>query len=191
MDKRQIKTRRAISHAMVRLMNKLPYDKIFVKDIIEEAEIGRSTFYAHFETKEDLVQSMCFNLFDHVFAEDVSACVTHDFSMNPHSLENDIAHIFYHLRDKHQYYSAIINYNEGRLFVKFFKEYVENNLVMITKGESNISISSDFFKNHLYYTFIGALQWWLKGRMEVEPKDIAEYFATVINPVDIEFKRRS
>lgn len=188
MDKRQIKTRRAIYQAMVELMKKEPYEKIFVKDIIDAAEIGRSTFYAHFETKEDLAQSMCFGLFDHVFAEHVNVCQTHDYSEKPPTLEYKIAHVFYHLRDKRQYYIGIINYDEGRLFIKFFSDYIEQNLDMIIKGESKMSIPLDFFKNHLSYTLIGAMQWWLKGKMQVAPEAIAEYIATVMNPADIEFR---
>lgn len=191
MDKRQIKTRRAIYQAMVDLMKKEPYEKIFVKDIIDAAEIGRSTFYAHFETKEDLAQSMCFSLFDHVFAEHVNVCQTHDYSEKPPTLEYKIAHIFYHLRDKRQYYIGIINYDEGRLFIKFFSDYIEQNLDMVIKSNTPMTIPLDFFKNHLSYTLIGALQWWLKGKMQVAPEVVAEYIATVMNPADIEFSPKT
>lgn len=191
MDKRQIKTRRAIYQAMVELMKREPYEKIFVKDIIDAAEIGRSTFYAHFETKDDLARSMCFGLFDHVFAEHVNVCQTHDYSAKPPTLEYKIAHIFYHLRDKRQYYIGIINHEEGRLFIKFFSDYIEQNLDMIIKSESKMTIPLDFFKNHLSYTLIGAMQWWLKGKMQTTPEDVAEYIAAVMNPADIEFKPKA
>lgn len=191
MDKRQIKTRRAIYQAMVDLMKKEPYEKIFVKDIIDAAEIGRSTFYAHFETKEDLAQSMCFDLFNHVFAEHVNVCQTHDYSEKPPTLEYKIAHIFYHLRDKRQYYTGIINYDEGRLFIKFFRDYIEQNLEMVISNEHKLSIPLDFFKNHLSYTLIGAMQWWLKDKMQTSPEAVAEYIAAVMNPGDIEFRPKS
>lgn len=191
MDKRQTKTRRAIYQAMVELMKKQPYEKIFVKDIIDAAEIGRSTFYAHFETKEDLAQAMCFDLFNHVFAEHVVVCQTHDYSDKPPTLEYKIAHIFYHLRDKKNYYMGIINYDDGKLFIKFFKNYLDQNLELFIINNTISDVPLEFFKNHLSFTIIGAMQWWLREKMKTSPENIAKYIAEVVNPANIEFKLRS
>ena len=54
MDRRQARTRQAIIDAFVTLLYKSSYEKISVKEIIDTANVGRSTFYSHFETKDDL-----------------------------------------------------------------------------------------------------------------------------------------
>ena len=68
MDRRQKKTRQAIIDAFVKLLTKTSYEKVSVKDIIDAADVGRSTFYSHFETKDDLARQICFELFDHIFS---------------------------------------------------------------------------------------------------------------------------
>ena len=81
MDRRQQKTRAAIFEAFTELLAVKSYNKITVQEIIEKANIGRSTFYAHFETRDDLVKALCDDLFQHVFSKALEAEKTHDFSL--------------------------------------------------------------------------------------------------------------
>lgn len=81
MDRRIAKTRKAIFAAFDALIVKTDYAKISVQNIIDEADIGRSTFYEHFETKDDLLRAKCTDLFEHIFVPDGTE-TTHAFSRN-------------------------------------------------------------------------------------------------------------
>ena len=72
MDRRQRKTRNAIFQAFTRLLEKKTYSALTVQEIIDEADISRSTFYAHFETKDELLKAMCTDIFDHVFCHEIN-----------------------------------------------------------------------------------------------------------------------
>jgi AcrR family transcriptional regulator len=54
-DRRVQRTLRSLEAALFDLIQTKRYDKITVQDIIDRADVGRSTFYAHFETKDDLL----------------------------------------------------------------------------------------------------------------------------------------
>lgn len=49
------KTKLVLAESMKQLMHKMPLEKISVSDIVEQADIGRNTFYYHFQDKYDLV----------------------------------------------------------------------------------------------------------------------------------------
>ena len=69
MDRRQLKTRKAVLTAFEDLVSRKRYEQITVQDIIDIADIGRTTFYAHFETKDSVLDAICTDLFSHIFDE--------------------------------------------------------------------------------------------------------------------------
>ena len=54
-DRRTARTRRALSSALLALMSERGWDDIGVQEICERANIGRSTFYTHFQNKDELL----------------------------------------------------------------------------------------------------------------------------------------
>lgn len=54
-DRRVRRTRQSLHRALMELIVEKGYDKTTVQDIIDRADVGRSTFYAHYETKADLL----------------------------------------------------------------------------------------------------------------------------------------
>lgn len=58
------KTERAVFNAYIELMEDLPFDRIRVKDIIERAGIGRSTFYDHFDSATAVLEAIEQEIYD-------------------------------------------------------------------------------------------------------------------------------
>lgn len=53
-----LRSQELICKAMCSLMAELPFDEITVTRICQEAQVGRKTFYRHFQEKEDVVTLM-------------------------------------------------------------------------------------------------------------------------------------
>ena len=54
-DRRTLKTKRGLAAAFATLLVERGYDDLTIQDIIDKADVGRSTFYAHYESKEQLL----------------------------------------------------------------------------------------------------------------------------------------
>src|SRR6266852_6576623 len=54
MDRRSLRTKGMLQHALNSLIQKKDYEAITIKDICDAANVGRSTFYAHYTSKDDL-----------------------------------------------------------------------------------------------------------------------------------------
>src|SRR6266849_6669114 len=62
MDRRVARTRAMLQRALNALTLKKGYEAITIEDICEAANVGRSTFYAHYTGKDDLRRSGLENL---------------------------------------------------------------------------------------------------------------------------------
>jgi hypothetical protein len=56
-DRRIQKTMNLLHEALGSLIREKPYDEIVVQDILDRANVGRSTFYMHFRDKDELLAS--------------------------------------------------------------------------------------------------------------------------------------
>jgi AcrR family transcriptional regulator len=66
MDRRVRKTREALYSAFAALVAERGYDRLSIQDISDEADVGRTTFYAHFKTKDDLLRFGFVRLREHL-----------------------------------------------------------------------------------------------------------------------------
>ena len=57
-DRRVLKTRQAIEEALASLILKTDYDKITVSALAKEANINRKTFYLHYDSVDDVLDTM-------------------------------------------------------------------------------------------------------------------------------------
>lgn len=179
MDRRQQKTRASIFEAFSKLLETKHFSNITVQEIIDKANIGRSTFYAHFETKDDLLKAMCTDIFNHVFSEELQSEQTHDFSDDNSGLQSKLTHILYHLKDSEKDITGVFSSESGELFMKYFKEYLS---VIFAKyrNEFKTNIPEEFVLNHLVGSFGEAVKWWIKNKMQYTPEEIAAYYMAMI-----------
>lgn len=56
-DRRVRRTRALLRRALISLIVEKGYDRITVQDILDRADVGRSTFYAHYQSKDELLLS--------------------------------------------------------------------------------------------------------------------------------------
>jgi len=56
-DRRVRRTRELLRRALLSLIQEKGYYRITVQDILDRADVGRSTFYAHYQDKDDLLRA--------------------------------------------------------------------------------------------------------------------------------------
>ncbi len=179
MDRRQQKTRAAIFHAFEALLEKKNYNHITVQEIIDTANIGRSTFYAHFETKDDLLRTMCTDIFHHVFSENLEQEKGHDFSTDNYGIEKKITHILYHLKENQNHLRGILGCAGGDLFMEYFKHYLFMTFPDYLETEKT-NLPPDFLLDHVVCSFTETVRWWILKHPHFSPEEVAVFFLATL-----------
>ena len=199
MDRRQARSRAAIFKAFSRLLKKKRYEHITVQEIIDEADVGRSTFYAHFETKDMLLREMCGDIFDHIFTGnpcDKSTCSQRGvcdcgglcdsniqcgggalckYETGTPDLQAKLAHILWHLKESKSDIVGILTSESADLFMNYLKEYLEK-LFKMYLPDFNARVPENFLLNHLVGSFAETIRWWVNENMETSSEQTAIYF---------------
>ncbi len=183
MDRRQRKTREAIFNAFIGLLSKKSYNSITVGEIIELADIGRATFYSHFETKDFLLKDLCKELFEHIFYSE--NCDKKDrrsiFNCDIHG--SVFLHLFKHIKKNDNNLYKLLASKNNELFLEYFRNGVRSLIIARLsdfEDRKPKEIPADFWINHITSSFIETLRWWIANKMELSPEVITEYFLLLI-----------
>jgi len=181
MDRRQRKTRNAIFESFTDLLSQKSFNKITVEEIITIADIGRATFYSHFETKDYLLKELCKELFCHIFDS-----ISYDDNEHKHIFECDsddsvFLHILKHIEKNDNQLLKLLSSQNNNLFLDYFKEEL---LVLIKKlkVKGSTSLPDDFWTNFISTTFVETIRWWIiDKKMSISAETVNEYFLFVIS----------
>ena len=180
MDRRQRKTREAIFRAFTALLAQKDVSRITVGEIIDRADVGRATFYAHFETKEFLLKALCQELFGHIFDQDGQ----HKYIFACDAPESVFLHLFRHLQNNDNQILQLLTSGNNDVFLQYFKNELlrlaQNQLALFAPGKSE-KLPQDFWVNHIAATFVETLRWWLSQKMVQSPETITQYFLLALH----------
>ena len=183
MDRRQKKTREAIFAAFGELLSKKDFAKITVGEIIERADVGRATFYAHFETKDSLLQELCGELFCHVFDSLHRERGGHRHIFECDAPDSVFLHLILHLQRNDNNILDLLASRNNELFLRYFKENLKelvSDQLHLFESERTKELPRDFMINHISATFVETVKWWLANGMKESPQTITEYFLKAV-----------
>ena len=183
MDRRQRKTRVAIVTAFIALLSEKPYHAITVGEIIARADVGRATFYAHFETKDFLLKELCAELFGHI--ADTAAKTESEGDAATCGLAGGsvFLHLLQHLKENDRHTLALLSSQNNEIFLQYFRSELKT-LVGSRLCELGLrqepGLDEGFLINHIAASFVETVAWWLRRGMKETPIELASYFEGVV-----------
>ncbi len=183
-DRRVQRTRQLLRGALFSLIQEKGFEQLSVQDIIDRANIGRATFYAHFDNKEDLLVSG----FDGLRAslkqrqrEALSRGSSVEervlaFSHEMFAHANEYRDVFRAMAGKRS--GAMIQHLVHRLLVDLVRDDVK---AIVPRDHAN-PVPAEALVQFVTGGMFGLLMWWLDGKMQLSAEELNGLFRRLAIP---------
>lgn len=178
-DRRIQRTRQLLQNALVDLILEKGYEVITVQDILDRANVGRSTFYEHFYDKDDLLLSQFTHLRDD-FEQYLAGQMVNDESPWQLSLS-----MFRHAQNHRPLYQAMAGKQGGNLAVDYIQKYLTiylRNHLITMQGQHPQSLPSEILTQFIVSALIGLLTWWLNNDSAFTAEQMNAFFRQLVEP---------
>ena len=176
-DRRTQRTRQALSHALIALIQEQRYEAITVQDICDRADVGRSTFYAHFQDKDDLLASN----FQQVM-ESLGTQIERRGSQFIFPVER----LFRHVQEHHHLYKALALGGGFDVLLRAgqrqWRAQIEAYLTTLLPQGHTSAIPLDAVTAYLAGALQTMMLWWLDRKMPYPPERMDEMFQQLVLP---------
>ena len=178
-DRRSARTRATLQHALISLIPKKGYDAITVNDICDAANVGRSTFYSHYTSKDDLKRSGLDEHLRKLLVGRQRDALPALGGIKDRRLGFSLP-MFEHARDHRELYRALVGGRGGTLALgtirKILSGLVRDELEATIDKKSADAIPRELIVQYVVGAYLAVLTWWLDGGAKLPPQRIDAMF---------------
>ncbi|NMO97954.1 TetR/AcrR family transcriptional regulator [Paenibacillus lemnae] len=197
LDRRIVKTKKALRDALTSLMKEKTFDEITVSDLTVRADINRGTFYLHYRDKYDLLQQS---------EEEILAGVQKIRSKKKKMLKKEdlpvfdfmnkplplVAELFEYLQEHAEFMTVILGPRGNPAFHVKLKEVMSSTmaqsiLARLGEDQEELIVPIDYLSSYAISAQLGVIQHWLNTGMKESPMEVSLILSRLIfsNPVTL------
>jgi AcrR family transcriptional regulator len=207
LDRRVQKTRKLLQDALIELVTEKSYDSVSIREILERANVGRSTFYAHFQDKDQLLHSILDRL-DELFLQheklfvDARQSITNADMINPTDEFSPTLSLFQFIGQNHRFFKAMLGNRGYGIFAKPVYDYVfahvhalftkplhddmfahlHESFKTLNSRERYSLLESEIAAHYFVSALMGILVWWVEKDMPCTAEEMDGLFRQLAIP---------
>lgn len=184
LDRRVGRTRRMMHEALMALIVEKGYESVTVQDILDRADVGRSTFYAHYRDKDELLLSGFEHLRTLFEQQQQSMRASRHGGDGPDF--NMILELFRHTGQHHKLYKAIAGKQSGEMILKYLHRYLYEMLIVphkaLMKNKPAPPVPVEITTHWIVSSLLSLTIWWLENNMPYPAEKMDEIFRRLMMP---------
>jgi len=171
LDRRVQRTRALLNSALMMLVREKGYDNVTIEDITERANLGRTTFYLHYQNKDDLFLDHHSNFATHVNMDMLS----HDQLIGLAPVP-ELTVFLSQLVESKEMVLTILNSKDSDVILRNVLVQLKGNLTQsLEKAFPDVTpnLPVDYLTHYLASAQFSIITWWLNHRNEYKAADVA------------------
>lgn len=176
-DQRVRRTRDRLGDAMMALLVEKPFDDITVQDVLDRAEVSRSTFYTHYRDKNDLFLSDAEEFFEAMA-----------MALSRHGDKSErvapVQELFAHIAEVRPFYNALIASGRSQDLLELGKGHfargIERRCNEMPRAAAIPLSCRSAIAHGLAGTLFSLLAWWVRHDMTPSPAEMDKLFHTLV-----------
>lgn len=185
-DRRVQRTHRLLHHALMSLIAEKKYELITVQEVLDRADVGRSTFYTHFRDKEELLVEG----FQH-FKNRLASAQASSAAAPRKSYERIIGFslaMFEHVSEYRRVLRALLDSNGETVVRRHLHSALAGVIQPEVKAQlqervsGHCPVSPELLTHFLVSTYVSVLTWWLNSKTPISSKAIDAAYRQLVIP---------
>jgi AcrR family transcriptional regulator len=183
-DRRIQRSRDALHQALVALVLEKGYEAVTIKDIVERANVGRSTFYAHYDSKEDLLTNGLAELRALLTARQ-RAALAEEGDVGQRCLGFSLA-LFEHAQSFRDIYRVLVGERGSAIVMNRMRallaDLVSQDLAAIAPAANDGQIPRSALIQFVVGALMSVLAWWMDRKSRLSPAEVDTIFRRLTIP---------
>ncbi|NQX58962.1 TetR/AcrR family transcriptional regulator [Paenibacillus qinlingensis] len=180
-DRRIVRSKIALREALLALMSQKPFTSISITEIVEFANYNRGTFYANYESKEDLLDDIIANLTEQLL-QSFRAPYEHVEIFRIQELPAKSVMIFDHFFQNSTIYTTLMKSD----VLPKLKETMFSALKKITQEElfypdQDNEIDQELLSIYSLHALLGLIFHWIESEFKYSPSYMQDQLIKLIN----------
>jgi AcrR family transcriptional regulator len=155
----------------VELLQRRSYDAIRVSDIAKKADVGRATFYAHYDRKDDLLRAQLERVLGMLIVpKPDEACLL------------DATPLFEHLRQVRRFYRALLTGPAWPAVSRMTRDIAEKRVTEILfswkeQTGKRFGLPASVIARFIAGSLFVLIDWWVESEMRLDPEELQSTFS--------------
>lgn len=170
LDRRKKYTQMVLKDSLMKHLKEKQISSITVKEICEQADINRSTFYSHYTDQFDLLDKI-----ENEIIDDMTGYLSQCNFENDDDDRQMIEKLLEYFASKHEVCQTLLNESIDTTFQKKVMVFAQDFFMKNVKVEKQMSEDlSEYLSTFIISGSIYATKTWLNNGMDKSPKEMAE-----------------